>query len=131
MPPKLPTTVIGSFPKPGYLPIRDWFDSARDNGTMDSPSVTRGYTGYTISDADEALFVRAAEEVNGLQVAAKPGGRLAGKGRDQIAGIIAKNCHAASSFTSPCRAIYGHPGRRPSGWHPACPDPARPAAQGR
>ena len=70
MPPKLPTTVIGSFPKPGYLPIRDWFDSARDNGTMDSPSVTRGYTGYTISDADEALFVRAAEEVIGLQVAA-------------------------------------------------------------
>ena len=70
MPPKLPTTVIGSFPKPGYLPIRDWFDSARDNGTMDSPSVTRGYTGYAISDADEALFVRAAEEVIGLQVAA-------------------------------------------------------------
>ena len=24
---KLPTTVIGSFPKPDYLPIRDWFDS--------------------------------------------------------------------------------------------------------
>ena len=27
---KLPTTVIGSFPKPDYLPIRDWFDSARE-----------------------------------------------------------------------------------------------------
>ena len=31
---KLPTTVIGSFPKPDYLHIRDWFDAARENGTM-------------------------------------------------------------------------------------------------
>ena len=65
---KLPTTVIGSFPKPDYLPIRDWFDSARDNGKMDSPSVTRGYSDFTISEADEALFVRAAGEVINLQV---------------------------------------------------------------
>ena len=65
---KLPTTVIGSFPNPDYLPIRDWFDSARDNGTMNSPSVTRGYSGFAISEADEALFVRAAGEVIGLQV---------------------------------------------------------------
>ena len=41
---KLPTTVIGSFPKPDYLPIRDWFDSARENGTMGSTDVTLGYT---------------------------------------------------------------------------------------
>ena len=41
---KLPTTVIGSFPKPDYLPIRDWFDSSRDNGTMGSTDVTLGYT---------------------------------------------------------------------------------------
>ena len=68
MPVKLPTTVIGSFPKPDYLPIRDWFDSARDNGTMDSPSVTRGYSDFAISEADEALFVHAAGEVINLQV---------------------------------------------------------------
>ena len=65
---KLPTTVIGSFPKPDYLPIRDWFDSARDNGKMDSPSVTRGYSDFAISEADEALFVRAAGEMTDLQV---------------------------------------------------------------
>ena len=41
---KLQTTVIGSFPKPAYLPIRDWFDSARDRGTMNSPDVTLGYS---------------------------------------------------------------------------------------
>ena len=38
---KLPTTVIGSFPKPDYLPIRDWFDSARENGTMGSTDLHR------------------------------------------------------------------------------------------
>ena len=65
---KLPTTVIGSFPKPDYLPIRDWFDSSRENGTMGSTDVTLGYTGWKASDADEALFRRAAEEVIGLQV---------------------------------------------------------------
>ena len=41
MPDKLPTTVIGSFPKPDYLPIRDWFDSARDRGTMNAPEVSK------------------------------------------------------------------------------------------
>ena len=37
----LQTTVIGSFPKPDYLPMRDWFDSARENGTMGSTDVYR------------------------------------------------------------------------------------------
>ena len=68
MPEKLPTTVIGSFPKPDYLPIRDWFDSARDRGTMNAPEVTQGYSAYSMSERDEALFVQAAEEVIGLQV---------------------------------------------------------------
>ena len=67
---KLQTTVIGSFPKPDYLPIRDWFDSARENGTMGSTNVTLGYTVWKASDADEALFRRAVEEVVGLQVEA-------------------------------------------------------------
>ena len=64
------TTVIGSFPKPDYLLIRDWFDSARENGTMGSTDVTLGYTAWKTSGADEALFRRAAEEVIGLQVEA-------------------------------------------------------------
>ena len=57
---KLPTTVIGSFPKPDYLPIRDWFDSTRQNGTMGSTDVTLGYTRWKSSAADEALFRRVA-----------------------------------------------------------------------
>ena len=65
---KLQTTVIGSFPKPDYLPIRDWFDSARENGTMGSTDVTLGYTGWKASYAAEALFRRAAEEVICLQI---------------------------------------------------------------
>ena len=68
MSPKLQTTVIGSFPKPDYVPIRDWFDSAREKGAMDSPAVTRSYSDYATSDADEVLFVRAAEEVINLQI---------------------------------------------------------------
>ena len=36
---KLQTTVIGSFTKPDYLPFRDWFASARENGTMGSTDV--------------------------------------------------------------------------------------------
>ena len=30
----LQTTVIGSFPKPDYLPIREWFDSSPECGTV-------------------------------------------------------------------------------------------------
>lgn len=67
---KLPTTVIGSFPKPAFLPIADWFDSARQHGSMDSPDVTRSYSAFSASEDDEALFVRAAAEVIGLQIAA-------------------------------------------------------------
>ncbi len=65
---KLQTTVIGSFPKPDYLPIREWFDSSPECGTMGSTDVTLGYTGWKASDADEALFRWVAEEVIGLQV---------------------------------------------------------------
>ena len=38
---KLQTTKIGSFPKPDYLHIRDWFDAARENGTMGSTELHR------------------------------------------------------------------------------------------
>ena len=38
---KLQTTVIGSFPNPDYLPIRDWFGTARENGTMGSTDLHR------------------------------------------------------------------------------------------
>ena len=38
---KLQTTVIGSFPNPDYLPIRDWFEKARENDTIGSTDLHR------------------------------------------------------------------------------------------
>ncbi|MGC6484496.1 MAG: cobalamin-independent methionine synthase II family protein [Candidatus Puniceispirillales bacterium] len=69
MHPPLTTTVIGSFPKPDYLPIEDWFDAARNLGGMNTALVTERFTAYeqNRSDDDEALFVRAAEEIIALQ----------------------------------------------------------------
>lgn len=64
---KLTTTTIGSFPKPGYVPVRDWFDASRDSSGMNDPTVT---TNYTVGEKDEPLFVRAAREVLDIQVAA-------------------------------------------------------------
>ena len=40
------TTVIGSFPKPNYLPIEDWFDAARNEGAMNAERVTENFTKY-------------------------------------------------------------------------------------
>ena len=39
---KIITTTIGSFPKPKYLPIMDWFDSARGEEGMNT--ITVSYT---------------------------------------------------------------------------------------
>ncbi|MEM1298068.1 MAG: cobalamin-independent methionine synthase II family protein [Pseudomonadota bacterium] len=64
---KLTTTTIGSFPKPSYVPVRDWFDASRDATGMNDPTVT---SNYAVSSEDEPLFVRAAQEVLDAQVAA-------------------------------------------------------------
>ena len=66
----LVTTVIGSFPKPEYLPIEDWFDAARNLGGMNTALVTERFTAYeqNRSSDDEALFVRAAKEIIDLQI---------------------------------------------------------------
>ena len=40
------TTVIGSFPKPEYLPIEDWFDGARNYGGMNTERVTKEFNDY-------------------------------------------------------------------------------------
>ena len=55
------TTVIGSFPKPAYLPIEDWFDAARNDGGMNTERVTEEFTDYIEkkSDTDEQLFIKA------------------------------------------------------------------------
>ena len=64
------TTVIGSFPKPEYLPIEDWFDAARNEGAMNSERVTENFTKYqeNTKESDEQLFIKAAEEVINLQI---------------------------------------------------------------
>ncbi len=67
---KLLTTTIGSFPKPEYIPIRDWFDSARDQSGMNCPKVTSDHTEYLLNNKtkDEDLFRKATSEVIRLQV---------------------------------------------------------------
>lgn len=68
---KLQTTTIGSFPKPDFLPIRDWFDAARSEGSMNSPKTTTNFTNYSDASADdEDLYRRAAERVIALQIKA-------------------------------------------------------------
>ncbi len=62
---RLTTTTLGSFPKPDYVPVRDWFDASRDASGMNDPSVT---TQYAANPDHEPLFVRAAKEILDLQV---------------------------------------------------------------
>lgn len=64
---KLITTTLGSFPKPSYVPVRDWFDASRDATGMNDPTVTRAYVEST---DHEPLFARAAREVLEVQVEA-------------------------------------------------------------
>jgi 5-methyltetrahydropteroyltriglutamate--homocysteine methyltransferase len=65
----LKTTCIGAFPKPDYLPIKDWFSV--DHGLTDQGGkVTRDYT-QAMQNADtqtETLFVRATSEAVEAQV---------------------------------------------------------------
>jgi 5-methyltetrahydropteroyltriglutamate--homocysteine methyltransferase len=58
----LKTTVLGAYPKPDYVPIRDWFTMP---GGQVSASATQDYDdGLLAPDTEsEALFVRAAAEV--------------------------------------------------------------------
>ncbi|MEE9389546.1 MAG: hypothetical protein V3U96_13150 [Paracoccaceae bacterium] len=65
----IPTTTLGAFPKPAYVPVRDWFDSSRDAGGMNSSKTTTDYNMdvNNIDASHEALFVRAAKEVIEIQ----------------------------------------------------------------
>ncbi|MGR3661648.1 MAG: hypothetical protein ACU0CA_10760 [Paracoccaceae bacterium] len=66
------TTTLGAFPKPDYVPVRDWFDISRETGGMNSSQTTQDYTADSQADAasHEALFIRAAKEVIGIQLRA-------------------------------------------------------------
>ena len=65
MPLPLLTTTIGSFPKPKYTPIRDWFDISREKGGMNCAQTTRNYAADLSKNKEknEELFVKAAKEV--------------------------------------------------------------------
>ena len=63
------TTVVGSFPKPSYVPIEDWFDASRKKKGMNTSEVTRLYTDYKKKNlSHEKLFVKAAAEIIDLQI---------------------------------------------------------------
>lgn len=67
----LRTTCIGAYPKPDYLPIRDWFQVG--GGLADTGAeVTRGYTDAmrAADEKTEALFVQATGEAVTDQVSA-------------------------------------------------------------
>lgn len=66
----LPTTCIGAYPKPDYVPMRDWFQVG--GGLADTgATVTRGATRLAAEDAAalEALYARATGEAVADQVA--------------------------------------------------------------
>ena len=68
----LETTTIGAFPKPNYVPVRDWFDLAHQKGVMDSAETTRQYNLDIQKNKEihEPLFLRATEEILGVQLRA-------------------------------------------------------------
>lgn len=71
MPPII-TTTLGSFPKPEYVPVRDWFDVARETGGMNTSQTTLDYTKDlgNLDESHETLFIRAAKEVINIQLRA-------------------------------------------------------------
>ena len=68
----LPTTTLGAFPNPSYVPVRDWFDISRESGGMNSSQTTTDFTAASRpNDAEhEGLFIRAAKEVIDIQLRA-------------------------------------------------------------
>jgi 5-methyltetrahydropteroyltriglutamate--homocysteine methyltransferase len=62
------TTTIGAYPKPGYVPIRDWFGK---NGGTDTAEPTAGYAETLAAHAGtiEAVLDRATGEAVAEQVA--------------------------------------------------------------
>ena len=64
------TTTIGAFPKPDYVPIRDWFDLARQTGGMNTPETTRRYSEDVRKnrDAHEGKFLKAIKQIIEIQL---------------------------------------------------------------
>ena len=64
----LTTTCIGAYPKPDYLPIKDWFQVNHDTEDY-VDEVVRGYARATGAPGADALFDRATAEAVADQVA--------------------------------------------------------------
>ena len=65
----LETTTIGAFPKPKYVPIRDWFDLSRETGGMNTAETTRMYSrDIKNQNAHEDLFLKATKEILDIQL---------------------------------------------------------------
>jgi hypothetical protein len=60
---------IGSFPKPSFVPIRDWFDLARQKRAMDTIETTLQYNLdiQKNKDTHEPLFLKATKEILDIQ----------------------------------------------------------------
>ena len=56
------TTVIGSYPKPSFLKLPDWFNA---KGGTDTKHPTEDYNNAikSMGDAAESIFLKAAKEV--------------------------------------------------------------------
>lgn len=65
----LPTTTIGAYPKPDYVPVVDWFQ-APDGMCTSSATVIYNEHAEKFGEDAEPLFVRAAKEVIADQVEA-------------------------------------------------------------
>ena len=65
----LETTTIGSFPKPAYVPVQDWFDFSRKTGGMNTSQTTLDYTQdiEINKSTHEGLFIRAAKQIIEIQ----------------------------------------------------------------
>ncbi|HCV86013.1 MAG TPA: hypothetical protein DGB85_05410 [Deltaproteobacteria bacterium] len=96
---KLQTTTICYFPKLDFLPIRDWFDAARRKGSMNSPKKTTNFTNYSETNTDdEALYIRAAEQMISLQIKASVDIPTDGKVRKE--NYIHYHCRHLNGFDS-------------------------------
>ena len=61
----LTTTCIGAYPKPDYLPIKDWFQIGHD----DKDYTEKVLRGYAKAEGADALFERATHEAVADQIA--------------------------------------------------------------
>jgi 5-methyltetrahydropteroyltriglutamate--homocysteine methyltransferase len=68
--PAIKTTCIGAYPKPGYVPIINWFDASQGEQEMSANRATQSYEKILTEAGDEteSLFVRAAAEVIADQI---------------------------------------------------------------